>query len=67
MHELLLRYDDDVHNRLHQLKQMTECGQESEVIRKALSYYHYLLTEVMNGGTVILQKADGTEEEIDVK
>lgn len=52
---------------MDKLMGMLECSSEAEVIRKALSTYHYLLVESGLGGTILLQKPDEPEKEILIK
>jgi len=53
-----------VRERLEQLRELSSADTLSEVIRRSLAVYDALLTTTANGGSVVLRKADGTEERL---
>jgi hypothetical protein len=52
---------------MDKLMGMLECKSEAEVIRKALSTYHYLLVESGLGGTILVRHDDQQDKEVLIK
>lgn len=61
---LSLELPERVRERLEQLRELSSADTLSEVIRRSLAVYDALLTTTANGGSVVLRKADGTEERL---
>lgn len=53
-----------VRARLEELRELTEAESMSDVIRRALAVYDFLVIQKLGGGHVVLRRADGSEVEL---
>lgn len=54
----------EIKSQLEELRDLTHADSMSEVIRRALAVYDFLLSERANGTTTVLRHGDGTETQL---
>lgn len=59
---LNLAFRQEVHDRLEYLRDTSDAETITEVIKKSLAVYDYLLTQKQNGAKVIVKDEDGQRE-----
>ncbi|OXI86382.1 ribbon-helix-helix protein, CopG family [Burkholderia sp. AU33423] len=54
----------EVKEQIEALRDRTHADSMSEVIRRALALYDFLLTEQTNGGAIMIRVRDGSEKQL---
>lgn len=63
---LNLDLPEEVKERLEVIREQTHADSMSEVIRRALAVYDFLSIEKLNGATLIVRGADGSEKQLEL-
>ena len=56
---------EDVRSRLASLRDDTSADSLSEVIRRSIALYDFVISEKKNGATVIIKTADGEQKQLE--
>ena len=63
---LNLDLPEETKQRLEGLRDITHADSMSEVVRRALAVYEFLLEEKTDGGVTIMRSRDGTERQLKI-
>ena len=56
----------EIKSQLEDLRDLTHADSMSEVIRRAIAVYDFLLNEKANGGVTIVRLKDGSERQLEL-